>query len=196
MKRIFFPFLVVFLFSLPTFAETLTPILINHSIAAHDGAFIEKETDLRIPGRGFDYEFTRTYRSRIEYNGPLGFGWDHNYNKRLVFQENGNVARFDGQARFDIYVKNEDATFTSPPGYFDTLVVVKDNAEKITGATIKDKNGTVNTYGADGFITEIKDRNGNTMAFEYTPLLCKEGQGEVEPCKQLAKVTDTVGRAI
>ncbi|MDZ4224523.1 MAG: DUF6531 domain-containing protein, partial [bacterium] len=169
-------------------------------ILLHSGDLLQKETDLKIPGRGMDYEFVRTYRSRIEYDGPLGFGWDHNYNKRLVFQENGNVARFDGQARFDIYVKNADETFVSPSGYFDTLVVVKDSENKIAGATIKDKNGTVNTYGADGLINEIKDRNGNVMAFAYEavtdPLLCKEGVGEVDRCKRLKTVTDTIGRAI
>ena len=198
MKRIFFSFLVVFLFSFSSLAETLTQTFIAHSISAHDGAFIEKETDLKIPGRGFDYEFRRTYRSRIEYNGPLGFNWDHNYNKRLVMQANGNVARFDGESRFDIYVKNADGTYAAPSGYFDTLIVAPDASDpkKMSGATITDKHATVNVYDSDGFISQIKDRNGNTMTFTYSPLLCKEGEGGDSSCKNLIAVTDTVGRVI
>lgn len=68
-KQVFLSFVAVFLFPLFGFAETLTPTFIGHSIAAHDGAFVEKETDLKIPGRGMDYEFTRVYRRRIEYDG-------------------------------------------------------------------------------------------------------------------------------
>ncbi|OGQ06143.1 MAG: hypothetical protein A2979_06195 [Deltaproteobacteria bacterium RIFCSPLOWO2_01_FULL_45_74] len=181
--------------------NTTDPILL------HSGDLLQTNTDLKIPGRGpstgsgqgLDFEFTRTYRSRITFDGPLGFNWDHNYNKRLVLRDDGNVARFDGQARFDIYVKNADGNpstgsgqaYTSPAGYFDTLIVAPDPADskKMLGAIIKDKHSTENVYGADGYITQIKDRNGNTMRFEYNSVLSSE-------FKVLSSVTDTVGRKI
>lgn len=112
-------FFSVVLYLPPVFAETRTPVLIGYSISAHSGDLLQTETDLKIPVRGMDFEFTRTYRSRITFDGPLGFNWDHNYNKRLIQRSDGNVARFDGEARFDIYVKNANGSFTSPSGYFE-----------------------------------------------------------------------------
>ena len=49
-----------------------------------NGEFFTQQTDLSFPGRGISYQHLRTYRSRIRYDGPLGFGWDHSYNQRLL----------------------------------------------------------------------------------------------------------------
>lgn len=35
--------------------------------------------------QGLTLEFTRTYNAQLPYRGPLGFGWDHNYNRKLAF---------------------------------------------------------------------------------------------------------------
>jgi hypothetical protein len=45
----------------------------------HSGEMTASSTDLAIRGRGFDFAFTRTYRSQTVGGGPLGPGWDHNY---------------------------------------------------------------------------------------------------------------------
>lgn len=57
-----FGLILVSWFFLPqfVFAETLTPTFIGHSITAYSGDLRQTETDLKIPARGFDYEFTRT----------------------------------------------------------------------------------------------------------------------------------------
>jgi len=57
---------------------------IYSNVLLHSGEFVFNEIDLHIPGRGFDFVFARTYRSQSIYSGALGWGWDHNYNKRLV----------------------------------------------------------------------------------------------------------------
>ncbi len=49
-----------------------------------DGEFFEARTDVELAGYGVHYEFTRTYRSRVNYAGVLGYGWDHNYNQRII----------------------------------------------------------------------------------------------------------------
>ena len=42
-------------------------------------------TDLSLRARGgLAFEFRRSYRSYRRYAGPLGSGWDHNHNQRLV----------------------------------------------------------------------------------------------------------------
>jgi YD repeat-containing protein len=48
------------------------------------GEFVLNETDLELPSFGVSFALHRTYRSRIDYSGPLGPAWDHTYNQRLV----------------------------------------------------------------------------------------------------------------
>ena len=50
------------------------------------GNFDLSETDLAIPGRGMDFEFTRSYRSGAATKGHLGSKWDHNWNQFIVVQ--------------------------------------------------------------------------------------------------------------
>ena len=81
--------LISFFFTAPAPAADDTPPSspVNNpsmyeGVMLHSGEFVMEETDLRIPGRGFDFVFTRTYRSRILYSGILGANWDHTYNRR------------------------------------------------------------------------------------------------------------------
>ena len=48
------------------------------------GEYIIKEVDLALPSFGVGVALVRTYRSRVDYLGPMGPGWDHTYNQRLV----------------------------------------------------------------------------------------------------------------
>jgi RHS repeat-associated protein len=48
------------------------------------GEFVLEETDLAFPSFGVPFALRRTYRSRIDYSGPLGPSWDHTYNQRLL----------------------------------------------------------------------------------------------------------------
>lgn len=150
-------------------------------ILLHSGEFIETKVDLKIPGVGIDYEFKRTYRSRISYNGPLGYNWDHNYNKRLVELPNGNIARYDGDARFDIYLKNAGPTYKTPVGRFDVLAKTGD------GYRIRDSSGLVSNYDIGGKIVSITDSNGNSLSFSYATIADQA---------MLSQITDTTGRQI
>ena len=105
----------------------------------NDGEYHTQTTELTIPGRGIDWNFTLTYRSGIQTTGPLGNNWDFNYDIRLeiVNTQNlteirrsfpsanlGDVVRLDGGLdRADIYVYNSTThTYTDPQGYFTFLV--------------------------------------------------------------------------
>ena len=57
----------------------------------HSGEMTMASTDVSLRGRGFDFAFTRTYRSGIVGGGPLGQGCDHNYRKRLRPLPSGDV---------------------------------------------------------------------------------------------------------
>ncbi|MFH1652489.1 MAG: apolipoprotein N-acyltransferase [Pseudomonadota bacterium] len=146
------------------------------------GDLLQVATDLKIPGRGIDYEFKRTYRSRLDYDGPLGYGWDHNYNMRLVEMDAGlKIRRFDGDARYDDYTLKANR-YVAPAGRFDRLIKRDDGTYQI-----RDSHGTIYEYRTDGFISSIKDRNQNQLTFQYT----KVGDETV-----LDSVTDSLGRVI
>lgn len=55
------------------------------TVVAHSGEFCLDEEELVLPARGgMGFSFCRYYRALSEYDGPLGYGWDHNHNIRLI----------------------------------------------------------------------------------------------------------------
>ena len=61
------------------------------SVQLHSSEYTRTEVDLSIPGRGFPWQFSRTYRSGITFDGPLGFNWDFKDNRRLVVVNGANL---------------------------------------------------------------------------------------------------------
>ncbi len=49
-----------------------------------NGEVEERRTDLTIKSRGMDLVFSRTYRTQLNYNGPIGHKWDHSFNIRAL----------------------------------------------------------------------------------------------------------------
>ena len=153
------------------------------SVFLHTGELTQHALDLSIPGRGFDWKFERRYRSGMQYDGPLGQGWDFNYNQRLAMQANGDVLRVDGLGRVDRYVFSGGA-YQSPSGFYTRLVRNLDGT-----FDERDRHGTVDSYSATNTLgiaklTRVRDRNGNQMTFDYNTL------------GQLTNVLETLGRAI
>jgi RHS repeat-associated protein len=174
----------------------------GQTVLLHNGEFVHFETDLVIPGRGFDWKFERKYRSGVIFEGPLGNNWDFNYNRRLIIinssnlQEiaqtfpgarDGDVVRMDGYARADLYTfENEGPVvrYKSPTGYYTELTRNSNG-----GFVERDRSGSVVVYDSPNLnsvavMAQISDRNHNSMQFEHT------SQG------QLTAVTDTLGRVI
>jgi RHS repeat-associated protein len=149
----------------------------------HSGELIRRVTDLGIPGRGFDWKMDRTYRSGLDFSGPLGHNWEFSYNRRLALQQNGDVIRMDGYGRADRYVYTTKG-FVAPPGYFTQLTQNQDRSY-----VERDRHGAKAQYSAaltegGSRLTALRDRNDNRMQFEYNDL------------GQLSRVLDTMGRAI
>jgi len=149
----------------------------------HSGEFVHRQTALFIPGRGMDYAFRLNYHSQLIYDGPVGWGWEHTYDRLIVPAGGGSLALREGAGRFDVY-SFDGTDFTPPAGRYTSLV------STTTGITITDRWGNVEGYypldgsPAAGHLRSRADRNDNTMRFAY------DGQGRLET------VTDTLGRAI
>ncbi|MEK7450198.1 MAG: DUF6531 domain-containing protein, partial [Planctomycetota bacterium] len=157
-----------------------------------NGEFYRAVTDLSIPGRGFPFQFTRQYRSQLDYDGPLGYGWDFNYNARLKKAGN-DILYFDGSGRLHKYSWNGTG-FITPPGLYNKLEYNAPNNKY----TITQRNGTVFTFTQNPLETviynlqSIRDRHIlNQMYFTYGDNPNKPGQQYI-----LLSINDTLSRNI
>jgi YD repeat-containing protein len=142
------------------------------------GQLSHSHTDLVVPGKGLQLEFTRSYHSMFDRVGDLGHRWSHSYSGSLDFHSTIVFVRYPtGTAMF--WWNNN--TWKAPPGVFDTLVKNVDNSYTLTTVTavtynfsatgkltsIVDRNGWTTTisYDGDGFISEVEDAGGRSLVF-------------------------------
>ena len=148
------------------------------------GEFYESVTDLRIPGRGLDFEWSRKYRSKIGPNTEMGNGWDFGYNVSLEADDQGNRIICDGNSRGDVYSPQADGSW-SRAEFFRRLA---ENGDGTHSMSFRDGGlwafNALDSTVAPGKIAAISDRNGNTLSFAY------DAQG------RLSVITDTLGRDI
>ena len=149
------------------------------SVVLSSGEARLDRTDFTLPGRGqLDVAFTRRHRSQLDYDGPLGHGWDFNYNERLQIEPNGDVRRSNGRGQVALWVLNPDDSYSAPAGYFGTLTLELDGRY-----LLRETDGFRRFYTAEGWLSQYQDRFGNTMDFSY------DAQGN------LTGITDVFGRS-
>jgi len=147
------------------------------------GEFHMSFEDLRIKGRGMDFVWNRTYRSKIGPNTPQGNGWDFSYN--IFLQQEGDALRFcNGNSRNDLYLPETDNTWARGE-FFQEFTQNLDGTYTQTSPdrtqiSFNPFDGSV----AQGKIAAMVDRNGNQMRFSYN------AQGRLE------RITDTLDRDI
>lgn len=133
------------------------------SVYLHSGEEVYTQTDLQIPGRaGMDFVMERTYRSRLNYNGPLGHGWNFSFNEGLFFEPNGDVVRYNGFSHEGIWRLQADGAYQAPPGYFSVLERSQDG-----GFVLTESDGFKRSYFSNGRLFSWEDRFGNRMLFQY-----------------------------
>ncbi len=148
------------------------------SVVLSSGEARLDRSDLTVPGRGqISFGFSRRYRSQINYDGPLGYGWDFAYNERLSILAGGSVARSNGYGHVATWVKNPDTSYTAPPGQFGTLTV-----EGNGSYLLREPSGFKRAYSSTGMLQQHTDRHGNSMQFIY------DGDGN------LVQIIDVFGR--
>jgi len=99
---------------------------------AGDGEFVIDETDLDLPGIGLPFRFSRHYRSGIDEQSPLGFGWNHTFNQRLVIAPPVNVSN--------------TALVTQQPD----VILINDRLERIRFAFVSTSPDGIDLYRSDG----------------------------------------------
>lgn len=146
----------------------------------HSGEEFLERTDLSIPGRaGMDFKMVRAYRSKLNYDGPVGFGWTFNYDEGLFVEENGDITRSDPSAHLDRWVLQPDGSYQAPNGHFRDLKRLDDGTY-----LLRDSNGFKRFYDEGGRLFCHQDRFDNIMLFDY------DSKGN------LSTVIDVYGREI
>ncbi|MHC4976635.1 MAG: DUF6531 domain-containing protein, partial [Planctomycetota bacterium] len=146
----------------------------SHEVSVYDfsGESVVHAVDMRVRGRGMDFVLTRKYRSRQEAESTIGAAsnWDFSYNV-WVEQSGPDLILHDGNTRSDVYAFDPGTGTWSREGHFRLI------EQDVTGEYIV----TFANRGAwrlhaitgaphDGRISEITDRNGNTLGFSYDGL--------------------------
>ncbi len=154
-----------------------------NSIYLFSGEFYHGAVDMRIRGRGFDFVWARKYRSRYGPNTAMGNGWDFSYN--IFIEPSGeNRILHDGNTRRDLYALQPDGTWAREE-FFRVLSLNPNNTYTLTFAdTGKWNFKPLDGSAAQGKISSIVDRNGNTMVFHY------------DPAGRVDDITDTLNRHI
>ncbi len=167
----------------------------------HRGDFILRRQDVVLPGRGLSVDLTFTYRSRSAYNGPVGYGWDMSYNRRLRKLATNNVVLLRGTNRTDEFTYTA-GTYTAPAGVYDALAQNPDGTAVLTSP-----HGDKEFYNAAGSLVRIEDRHGNAITLTYDPAgprditgtsdyFVNQATGVIFKDDRLLQITDTTGRTI
>jgi YD repeat-containing protein len=128
------------------------------------------EIDLRIPGRGFDFVFARTYRSRLGTTTTMGNNWDHSYDIS-VQQAGADLLLHDGNGRLDLYMPQPGGNWVADGFHREFSLNPASGAPVLTFEdTSRWEFHSLAHPTHPGKIDSIVDRNGNTMRFLYDPL--------------------------
>jgi RHS repeat-associated protein len=125
----------------------------------------------------------RTYRSRIEHDGPLGHGWDFTANSRLV-PDGPDVAWLDGTGRRFVFHRMSPTEFVSPMGCYARLF------EDPSGFLLRFPDGRIRTYNlfdgsnTQGALESEVDPGGSRIGLLY------DHQG------LLTTIVDDLGRSL
>lgn len=154
------------------------------------GDFRYTQTDLTLPGVGLNFKLERTYRSRFNFRGPLGTGWNHTYNQRLLFEESscGQRVVFWQTGHASLVRFEEQAAV----GWFTSSTPWEMRSYSSEDWVITSPTGIEYQFDGQGHLVTIIDQNGNSLELEWGPQRSSSGAEEY----LVTKVTDTVGREV
>lgn len=147
------------------------------------GSLTEVATDLKLPGPGTPFVWTRTYNSQDTASGPLGVGWTHPYGGSLtvVNATTGELEYLSGTGQRTRFTKTSGTTgaATYAAKSFDgTLKRLSDlSYEMVT----RDRRSF--RFDSAGLLTQIKPRFLPATTLAYTS-------------GKLSSITDSAGRTI
>lgn len=169
----------------------------------------EEVLDLSISTPGIRFEFRRSYNSQASEDGPLGYGWSHNYEVGITVFLTTPIKRVivwdsDGRA---LYFSQSSQTYSDGIHFVPDSGITKDRLRQIpsTGQYIlRRKQGNLTyTFSSNGQLQTISDPNGNTLSLTYTGALLTQVSNNFGKAisiqyvnNHIASITDPNGRSI
>lgn len=175
----------------------------NETVLRATGELRLRQTDLAIPGRGLDFIWARTYRSRTTPSTSFGTRWTHSYDVDIQ-PLGGDLVIHDGTGRADTFKPGTNGVYTCPEffseGTFSNSVFTLTFAD-----TGRWEFNPLDASPAAGKLVRIVDRNGNTVSLGYDPTgrltqivddLGRTNLVHYDPAGRVADVTDFSGRVV
>jgi RHS repeat-associated protein len=156
------------------------------------------QTDLAFPGFGVPFQLVRTYRSRADFQGPMGFAQDHSYNQRIIPTQSagcvGEVIWMTGQATsltFRVASKTTTITTYESPKGVQARLVLDATVPTRSGPgewTLTWPDGARARFDSHGLVSRIESSTGHGLTIEW--------EGKPESDAHVTKVIDSVGREV
>jgi len=148
----------------------------NSSDPVRDGELVVQETDVDLTGAGMRFRFQRTYRNRVQHFTALGWGWDFNYNRRIITPNDCGdvdlVTGDSGRVRFTV-----DGSSTPTKIIYDAPASVPFRLTKLVGATpntstwqLLDGDNLTWTFDGHGLLRTVADPAGRGVTFTWQHL--------------------------
>lgn len=117
----------------------------NSEVIAFNGEFTQNTLDMKFPTRGgIGFVLRRFYYSNLSYSGPIGNGWDFNYNSRLVIDADSP----ENAQHISLFINGRKIDFTQKTNQWEV------SSGNFYSLKIKDN------------IIQIQDKDLNLMEFE------------------------------
>jgi len=133
----------------------------------------EEVLDLSVSTPGIPLEFRRSYNSNGALNGPLGYGWTHNYNVKITTFLTTPIMRvivWDTDGR-PLYYSQDQRTYSDGMHFVPDSGITKDRLrqDSTTNNYIlrRKENNLTYTFSSSGQLQTISDPNGNTLTMTY-----------------------------
>ncbi|MFC5985312.1 DUF6531 domain-containing protein [Marinicrinis lubricantis] len=143
-------------------------------------------------------EFAISYHSRESYNGDLGYGWHHTFERRLEFRDGDVVYVVTPEGASLKYTPTGNGQYETPAGVYDTLVKNSDGSYTLTAPQQWEY-----VFRQDGMLYGITDNNGHQTKLTYYGTVLKEVSTEGAKLLftygnggKIMEVTDHTGRKV
>ena len=120
--------------------------------------------DAFTPAPGLDLRFVRVYGQSLSSrytDGPLGYGWSHNYDLSVEETDDGHVLLHWADGSFRSFVASDEA-------YEGALGEDADLTRNSDGTfQLREPSGLTYRFGTNAKLASIRDTNGNTITASY-----------------------------
>lgn len=163
------------------------------------GSFGYQAQDLRTEGV-VPLVFTRYYNGHSDRLGPMGYGWSHSYETRLVITDDDDAGVVFGSGKEIFFTRNGQTFTPADARVYDELVQNGDGSYTFTTKANQQYHFTT-----AGVLTSIKDPNNNATTLLYDGngrLVTVVAQGGAtftlayDANGRLATVTDPLGAVV